>query len=96
MGKFIIADGIVMEREQANLTHLFLTHTFSIQQKMWFGYAGIPFFDKGIHLLLSQAEELNLSYPELFNNRRELYRLVKRMLHKNRFYRSEILNVQIY
>lgn len=63
---------------------------------MWYGYGGIPLFTENIDLLRKQSVLLKLTFPEEFEDSRELFRLIKRMLNKNKFYRSGHVHLQIF
>lgn len=96
MSHFIVFDGKVQGKDEVNLTSLLLNGSFVISQKFWFGYGGIPLFSENIGLLSRQMEILQLPLPEMLNNEWELFRLTKRMLNKNKFYRSGLVFLQIF
>jgi branched-chain amino acid aminotransferase len=96
MSHFIVLDGKVLEKNEVNLTPLLLNGPFVISQKFWFGYGGIPLFTENIGLLTRQMEILQLPFPEMLKNGQELFRLTKRMLNKNKFYRSGHVLLQIF
>ena len=93
---FLIVDNKVIPKDEVNLTTFFWDEPFVLSQKMWFGFGGIPLFQKNIELLLQQMETLNLPFPDSFKNRKELFRITKRMLNKNKFYRSGLIHFQLY
>jgi len=93
---FLIYNGEIKSKEEDNLSHLLYNGTFSLNHKIWYGYGGIPLFDENIRLIGRQAEALNLPLPQLFQNKRELFRITKRMLNKNKFYRSGYVHCHIY
>ena len=63
---------------------------------MWYGYGGIPLFSENIELLINQIDLLNIPCPALLKNNRELFRIIKRMLNKNKFYRSGFIHFQLF
>jgi branched-chain amino acid aminotransferase len=96
MGRFVIADGNILERNELNLTWLLEVEPFVLSQNVWFGYGGIPLFDENIDNFSEQIESLKLPFPKLLADRRELFRLTRRMLNKNKFYRSGIVQIQFF
>lgn len=93
---FLIINGEIIQREDANLTHLFLDDPVVLSQKIWFGFGGIPLFTENIDYLSRQLIIFNIETPKFLNNTRELFRISKRMLNKNKFYRSGIINIQLF
>lgn len=93
---FLIVDNKVISKDEVNLTAFFWDEPFVLSQKMWFGFGGIPLFHENIELLLQQMETLNLPFPDSFKNRKELFRITKRMLNKNKFYRSGLIHFQLF
>jgi branched-chain amino acid aminotransferase len=86
--EFLIFDSKIHAENEINLTRIYRDETFRIPQKIWFGFGGIPLFEENIGLLTEQISKLNLQGPKELNNLRELFRITKRMLNKNKFYRS--------
>jgi branched-chain amino acid aminotransferase len=66
-----------------------------ISEKVWFGYGGIPLLKEKTEQIIFQLKNLGAVVPELFQNQKELFRRIKRMLNKNRFYRTGLINIQI-
>ena len=93
---FLIINGEITQKEDANLTHLFWDEPLVLSQKVWFGFGGIPLFSKNIDFLCQQLEVFNIDIPGFLKNKRELFRISKRMLNKNKFYRSGIINIQLF
>ena len=94
--EFLIANGKVAEKDEINLNHILTEPSYRLLQKVWYGYGGIPLFAENLEQIKNQAEALHLPFPKEFENQRELYRLTKRMLNKNRFYRSGYIYFQFY
>lgn len=94
--EFLIANGTVAKTDEINLNHLLTESSFRLSQKMWYGYGGIPFFSENMEQIKSQVEALKLPFPKEFENRRELFRITKRMLNKNKFYRSGHVHFQLF
>jgi len=96
MGRFVILNGKVLEKEELNLTWLYEGDPFVLSQNVWFGFGGIPLFYENIDSIVEQIEVLKLPFPCILSNRREFFRLTKRMLNKNKFYRSGIIQFQFF
>lgn len=96
MNKFVIFNGEVFEKNELNLSFLFWEENIVASQKCWFGYGGIPLFNENVNLLIQQIEILKFPCPELLNNKNELFRITKRMLNKNKFYRSGYICFYIF
>jgi len=94
--EFLIANGKVVRTGEINLNPFLTELSFRLAQKVWYGYGGIPFFYENLEQIKNQTEALRLPFPKEFENRRELFRLTKRMLNKNRFYRSGYLHFQVF
>lgn len=93
---FVITNGKVVAEKEANLCDFMGENPFIISQKVWFGFGGIPLLDENLLSLQEQFQSFNSSLPQLFDNKRELFRLTKRMLNKNKFYRSGHIFYQFY
>lgn len=93
--EFLIINGEILRKEEANFTSFFWGRPLPLLRKMWFGYGGIPLFNENIQALLEQLKELGATAPDLLKNTRELFRITKRMLNKNKFYRSGWINFQL-
>ncbi|MGC9352914.1 MAG: aminotransferase class IV [Mariniphaga sp.] len=94
--EFLIANGKVVRATEINLNHLLTEPSLRLSQKIWYGYGGIPFFNENLEQIKNQAEALRLPFPKEFENQREMFRITKRMLNKNRFYRSGYLHLQVF
>ena len=93
--RFFIADGKIVEKKNALLLDDYIIPGLRLTQNIWYGYGGIPLFSDNLNLLKKRADLLKISFPPEFNNTRELFRLVKRMLNKNKLYRSGYVHLQI-
>lgn len=93
---FLIYNGKIKKKEEVNLSAILYNGVFSLKNKVWYGFGGIPLFYENIDLIKRQAEVLNLPLPPLFGNTRELYRITKRLLNKNKFYRSGYIHIYIF
>jgi branched-subunit amino acid aminotransferase/4-amino-4-deoxychorismate lyase len=94
--EFLIANGKVAGIEETNLNHFLTEPFFRLSQKVWYGYGGIPFFNENLKQIKNQTEALRLPFPKEFENQREMFRITKRMLNKNKFYRSGYLHFQVF
>jgi branched-subunit amino acid aminotransferase/4-amino-4-deoxychorismate lyase len=88
---FIIVNGEIVKKPETGFTPFFFEEPFVISQKMWFGFGGIPMFQEDIQNIKQLFNTLNTKIPALFNDERELFRITKRMLNKNKLYRSGII-----
>ncbi len=93
--KFLIANGKVTANDEINLNQIFTGYTFRLSKRVWYGHGGIPLLNENTELLLKQTEALQLPFPKELENRRELFRLTKRMLNKNRYYQSGYIHFQV-
>ena len=93
---FVIVNGKVISKKEANLSEFVWDNPFILAQKIWFGFGGIPLLAENLRSIEQQLSTFNLPLPELFRNKRELFRLSKRMLNKNKFYRSGYINYQLF
>lgn len=96
MDRFLIYNGKIVEKEEPTLLHFFNSETIKITRKIWYGYGGIPLLNENIDLLTMQVEMLRLPVPAFLKDKRELFRITKRMLNKNRLYRSGFVYFQIF
>jgi branched-chain amino acid aminotransferase len=94
--QFVITNGKVVAEREANLCDFMGENPFIISQNVWFGFGGIPLLHENLLSLEHQFQSFNSSLPQLFTNKRELFRLTKRMLNKNKFYRSGHIFYQFY
>jgi branched-chain amino acid aminotransferase len=92
---FIVVNGEILKKTEIKSIPFFLDEPFVISKKMWFGFGGIPLFDLNLKTIIDELRSLNTDIPEILLNRHELYRITKRMLNKNKFYRSGIITFQI-
>jgi branched-chain amino acid aminotransferase len=93
---FIIVNNEIIQKDKANISYLCLDQPFIISRKIWFGFGGIPLFTENIDSICQQLKVLNFPVPDFLKNRRELFRISKRLLNKNRYYKTGILNLQLY
>lgn len=94
--EFLLINGKVVSKSEANLTNFVWNEPFIISQKVWFGFGGIPLFNENLKAIEAQFDSFKVALPALFKNKRELFRLTKRMLNKNKFYRSGYITYQFF
>lgn len=94
--EFIIAGGKVVERSSLKAEEIFFGRGIHLYQEVWYGYGGIPLLPENLRLLKAQSEIMGIPFPAEFQNQRELFRLIKRMLNKNKCYRSGHVLLQIF
>lgn len=93
---FIIVNGEIVKKQMAGFTSFFWEQPFVVTHKIWFGFGGIPLFHENIEEIKTGLKTLNTEIPALLNDEPELFRITKRMLNKNRFFRSGIITCQVY
>ena len=93
---FVIVNDKIIAKNELNITPFIRESTFHLSCKIWFGFGGIPFFSKNRVVLLEQLNQLKLPVPSSLINERELFRITKRMLNKNKFYRSGLIHLQLF
>ncbi|MFW6257614.1 MAG: aminotransferase class IV [Prolixibacteraceae bacterium] len=93
---FVIVDENIITKDEMNITPFIREDTFQLSCKIWFGFGGIPFFDENRITILEQLKQLNLPVPAIMKNERELFRITKRMMNKNKFYRSGFIHLQLF
>jgi len=93
---FLIVNNTIYSEQEAKLTSFLLPAPFVLERTLWFGYGGIPLFKENLQTLEKELNVLNRELPLHFKNQRELFRLTKRMLNKNRFYRSGLITFQVF
>lgn len=93
---FIILNGEIVKKQETGFTPFIWNETFVITQKIWFGYGGIPLFHENLETLKLVLSMLNVNIPGLLNDEQELFRITKRMLNKNRFFRSGIIVCKVF
>ena len=96
MSRFIIVDGKVEEKKEINISELILLNYKRVFRKMWFGYGGIPLFHENINSLINEIDFLQIPKPKILTDKKELFRIIKRMLNKNRFYRSGYVYLNLF
>lgn len=93
---FVVHNGKVLSREQVQLGPEVWESLHPIVNKCWYGHGSIPLFMECIEIINRQLEILQIPRPPVLNNSRELFRITKRMLNKNKYYRSGLVNIQLY
>lgn len=94
--EYIILNGEILKKTEIGNTSFLWDEPFTITQKIWFGYGGIPLFYENIENINLVLNTVYSYVPDLLKNEHELYRITKRMLNKNRLYRSGLITCQIY
>ncbi len=93
--QYLMYDGRITGIEDASLNHLIINNFNFIEAQIWHGYGGIPLLKENVELLKEQAGALRLPFPALLLDPGNLFRLTKRLLNKNRYYRSGYLNLRL-
>lgn len=93
---YLLANNTILSEAEANLTPFLLNAPFVAKHSIWFGYGGIPLVTENLAIIKQELKKLGHDLPQLFRNHRELFRLCKRMLNKNRFYRTGLITFQFF
>lgn len=93
---YVIVNGEIIRKTEANLTSFFWNEPQLFHHKIWYGFGGIPLFFENIQLIHQQLRLFGIEIPSLFNQQRELFRITKRMLNKNRFFRSGHITIHLF
>ncbi len=64
---FVIINGEIIRKEEANLTVFIWENPFVFHHKSWFGFGGIPLFFENLALLKEELEIFGAEIPQLFN-----------------------------
>ncbi len=94
--EYAIVNGEIIKKPEISITPFFWEEPFVITQKMWFGFGGIPLFYENTETIKLVLTTLNTDIPDLLKNEKELFRVTKRMLNKNRYYRSGLVTCRVY
>ncbi len=92
---FVIVNGEIIKKQEIKSIPFFLKNPFILTQKFWYGYGGIPLFYENLGLIKNVLRILEIPIPDLLKTEHELFRLTKRMLNKNKYYRSGLVTIQI-
>jgi branched-subunit amino acid aminotransferase/4-amino-4-deoxychorismate lyase len=92
--EYFIFDGKIAGRDEKLSNNFFYNPELLLSLRIWFGFGGIPLFKENYDLLKNIATQLKIPFPPDLIIQKEQYRIVKRMLNKNRFYQSG--NIFIY
>jgi len=93
---FIIVNGEIIKCPEDGYLPWFENDSFVVTQKIWFGFGGIPLFTENIENIAKILETFRATPPHFFSNKKELFRIIKRMLNKNKFYRSGLISFRLY
>ncbi len=93
--KYRIYNGKIINSEDIQFSDFPIEPSIKLYQKVWFGFGGIPLFAENIKMLKQQVQVLKLDFPQELENEREQFRLVKRMLNKNRLYQSGYIWIEL-
>jgi branched-chain amino acid aminotransferase len=92
--EFVIANGQILKKEE------FVPFAYNdqvvITRKIWYGFGGIPLFNRNIELIKTELSLLKMAVPALLNDVNEFFRLVKRVLNKSRYYRSGFVTIKLF
>lgn len=93
---YLLANNTIISEAEANLSSFVLEASFVTKHSVWFGFGGIPLLKENLSVIEEEFKALGHHLPPLFKNHRELFRLTKRVLNKNRFYRTGLISFHFY
>ncbi len=91
-----MVNGTVLHSEEAVIVPFLKNDPLLLTIKMWFGFGGIPLFTENMSETIEKLRSLNVQPPPLLLDNQEFFRRVKRMLNKNRCYRSGTFVIQLF
>lgn len=91
--EFVISNGQIIKNEE--FIPFFSDGSMMFSRKIWFGHGGIPLLSENIESLKNELNVVNLKFTAWFDDGKEVFRITKRMLNKNKFYRSGIITINI-
>lgn len=94
--EYVIVNGEILKKEEADFTSFLWNLPSLLQHKVWYGFGGIPLFFENIKNIKQHLLVFGAKIPELFNHEREMFRITKRMLNKNKYFRSGYINLQLF
>ena len=93
VARFYIKNGKIADFEKNSEYALpFLSKTFEISEEIWFCFNELPLFQKHISSLQEQINLLQLPKHAFINDSKELLRVSKRLINKNKAFKSGVLN----
>jgi branched-chain amino acid aminotransferase len=92
--EFVISNGQIVKKQE--FIPVFCDGSMIFAQKIWFGHGGIPLFFENLAILENELNAFQLKLPDWFGDVKEVLRITKRMLNKNKFFRSGIVSIIIY
>jgi len=94
--EYVIVNGEIQKKEEADLSPFLWNLPHLLHQKIWYGFGGIPLFSENLTNIKQHLLVFGAKIPELFYNERELFRITKRLLNKNKYFRSGYINLQLF
>jgi len=93
---FVFFDHAFFNACDLNVSNLVLAGNFQLEQRIWFLNNELPFFEENLSNLRGKASIFRLVWPGYMDDQRELLRLTKRLLNKNRFYKAGIVLFRMF
>lgn len=92
---FVLYDHKLVNSAELNLTIHLLKESFFLEQKIWYRNNELPLFVENIELLKEKSDLFHLPWPGFMENTREILRLTKRLLNKNKFFRTGVVRMKL-
>lgn len=94
--RYVLVNNEVKKTAETNLSNFLWDCPCIFSEKIWFGYGGIPLLSENLETMKKQLAFHGFEQPPLFRQPRELFRLCKRTLNKNKYFRSGLLVFQLF
>lgn len=96
LARFIIYDNKLIDKRDLPINNIFQNQYFELSEKIWYSNDKLPLFDEHILLIQKKIEILNLTKPVELSNPGEILRLTRRMLVKNKAFKTGIINLKFF
>ncbi|VAW13978.1 Aminodeoxychorismate lyase [hydrothermal vent metagenome] len=95
VARFAVEDGKIVDTTgRQGLTRILFEKHFILSEKIWFCHGQMPLFEQHIHILREKVGELKLPYPKELLNPAEILRISKRLINKNKAYKSGLATLE--
>ena len=81
--------------DDLNLSEVVLENQFQLHQRIFYLRNELPFFYRNLGLLEQKSRIFGLDWPDFMKDHHELLRLARRLLNKNRLYRTGLLDFRL-
>ncbi len=93
--RFAVEDGKIVDTTgRQGLARILFEKHFLLSEKIWFCHGQMPLFEQHILILREKIEVLKLPYPKELLNPDEILRISKRLINKNKAYKSGLTTLE--